>query len=441
MKLESGRSPLAAAWVFLVAGFGLLMLALLVGPRAPYERQVELCVVNVNIAGPFGVSLNCDSPGFMRPALDPSLLLDPDNVRQSRPGLVLLAAAIAYPLSPLASLTQRVGVNASHQTRGQEHIDSGLAKNFPAYLAYVALNFVIVLLSFYVLQLIAGPLITDGASAAIFVCLGLLMAACDPVKAFGWSPHTQMFNIFVPVFVVWASVRATQGALAERRFAVLIGLICGFGATAYPFFLIILPCLFVAGLAAIWSGASWRASAINFVIVAVLTVLPELLWYIFVKLKTGDFYQFEMHHDRQVVWMMDALAQGVPNLIAEWSKKFIQLFRELGAQVLPAAGLLFILAGVPVERRTWRGPVNLTAVLLCCLMVSLAGAAFYTTAGNIVWRLAYPIVPPLIVGFGVLLLTVINGLSPRGRWLIASACIVVTIAQVVALLVTHGPYS
>ena len=46
------------AWIWLVSAFAVFIAALLIGPRVPYERQAEFCVVNVKIGGPLGISLN-----------------------------------------------------------------------------------------------------------------------------------------------------------------------------------------------------------------------------------------------------------------------------------------------------------------------------------------------------------------------------------------------
>src|SRR5689334_373069 len=134
------EGPRMKAWIWLVAAFGIFVAALLIGPRVPYERQAEFCVVNVTIGGPLGISLNCDSPEYLRLAREPSALLEPANMRQSRPGLVLAAAALAAPLAPLADLARRVGVSASRPDIAQARIDDSLAQDFPGFLAYALLN-------------------------------------------------------------------------------------------------------------------------------------------------------------------------------------------------------------------------------------------------------------------------------------------------------------
>src|ERR1019366_10797319 len=92
-------------------------------------------------------------------------------------------------------------------------------RDLPAYLAYIALNIAILLAAFFVLRLIVRPWMShDGATRIIIAASGLVLIAYDVVKAFVWSPHTQMFNILVPVLALYATLRAWGGAMLNRRF-------------------------------------------------------------------------------------------------------------------------------------------------------------------------------------------------------------------------------
>jgi hypothetical protein len=75
------------------------MAGYLVGPRIVDDVQNEKCVGNISLPGPFGIHLNCDSPEFLALASEPAGLLKAKNYRQSRPGLILAAAALSAPLS------------------------------------------------------------------------------------------------------------------------------------------------------------------------------------------------------------------------------------------------------------------------------------------------------------------------------------------------------
>lgn len=428
------------------AALAILMIGFLVGPRVPESRQSEFCVVNVRIAGPFGVSLNCDSPEFLRLAREPSALLEPENTRQSRPGLIIAAAIIALPLSPLADLAQKAGIRAARPDIEPGRIENSLAKDFPGYAAYVGLNAGIVLLSFYIFQLVCGRSGRETQSGVILAAVCSLLAANDVVKAFIWSPHTQMFNIFVPVFAVWASVRASEGALFDWRFALLAGAITGLGVTAYPLFFVVTPCVLASGVVALifhWSRVRLWVVALNAFLLVVLTALPEGFWYLFVRYKTGGFYQHEMAGG-QVVWLITAWQQrGFSHLLAIWLEKFSQLLSLAAHQAAAIAALLIVVAAagildwarVSAELRL-RYPT-----FLCAILVAIVVASFYATTGLIAWRLAYAILPPLLVLAGGAVLTIAKTLPDNRRKVLVCACIAITLMQSVLVIVKSGPFS
>jgi 4-amino-4-deoxy-L-arabinose transferase-like glycosyltransferase len=279
----------------------------------------------------------------------------------------------------------------------------------------------------------------------MFGSLSFLLAANDVVKAFVWSPHVQMLNIFVPAFALWAAVRASEKALFERRFALLVGAITGLGATAYPLFVIVLPCVFAAGVAALirqWSRSALRALAVNFALLAALTLLPEALWYVFVTYRTGGFYQHELAGG-QVLWMSAAWQQGLGALLAAWTHKFTSLVELAARQAIPIAALVAIIA--VAMTRAWTEAARIARrqlpLLLCSAMVSLVTAAFYSSTGLITWRLAYAMLPPLIIAAGAMTLAVAAALAKHEQRMLAFACATVALLQAIFTIVKNGPYS
>ena len=427
------------------AGLFLLMLALLVGPPVPNNQQEHYCVVNAKLPGPFGVSMNCDSPEFMRLAREPSGLLEPLNTRQSRPGMVAAAAALAWTLSPLSGLANKLGIQAGRSDIDPKRIATSLAKDIPGYLAYIILNVVILLATFYFFRRICEPWADNSTSGIIILAaLGLMLVANDVVKAFVWSPHTQMFNILVPVFALYASMRAGAGALVERRFALWVGLAAGIGGTAYPLFVIVLPSVAVCAFVfAFRDGArtTWTQSGINLVLLAVLVFLPEALWYAFVRFKTGGFYQHEMVRYNEVVWMLDAWHEGVTTLAALWLSKLARLLWFAGLQAGPLAAVMIAVAALGLTNRSeaatrppfWR-------LVATAILVSALTAAFYASVGLIKARIAYSVIPALIVvaAAGALALTAQN--ITRRRTM-ACWCVAVAVIAAIYTVVKNGPYS
>jgi hypothetical protein len=430
-------------WLWLAAALAAIMLGLFVGPRVPDGRQAELCVVNVHLAGPFGISLNCDSPELMRLARDPAALLEPRNTRQSRPGLIGAAALLALPLAPLADLAERAGARAARADIDPGRVANSLAKDFPGYVAYISLNVAFLLLSFGLFRRICAPLVASAESTAIAVSMGVLLVANDVVKAFGWSPHTQMLNILVPIFALYACVRAVEGALASRRFAVLTGLTTGLGVTAYPLFFIVVPCVLAGGLASIvLHRRSIWGSAINLALLAALAVLPEGLWYTFVRIETGGFYQHEMALG-QVTWMLESARGGLGTMASAWLQNFIGLLDMAAGQAVPLAALLVVLAVAAIANPA----IAFTAVrrqaliIASSIMVAALVLAFYASVGLIIPRLAFAGIPPLMVAAGAAALAVSAGLNRAQRQALGLACLAIAVGQTILMIVKDGPYS
>ena len=438
---DHARGPICdrSVWWF-AAALIVLMLGLFVGPRIADDQQVKHCVVNVHLPGPFGISLNCDSPEFMRLAQHPDALLEPLNTRQSRPGLIAAAALLSWALSPLQSLADTLGIRARRHDIAPQRIANALAEDIPAYVAYIILNFATILAAFYLLRRICAPWSDDGTAAlVILTAVGFLLTTNDVVKTFMWSPHTELFNILVPVFALYASMRANAGALLEHRFAIWIGIITGLGGTAYPLFVIVLPCVAVCGLlfaATDGTRKTWIGSAVNFILLSVLSLAPEALWAGFVLLKTGAFYQHEMVRYNEVTWMLDAWHRSAGTLAAIWWDKFEHLLQFAALQAIPLLTVLLVVAALTIKKRSADHDASrsLWSLVLTALLVDAVTAVFYTCVGLIVPRLAYALIPALIVVAAATALLVAMH-DRRRRKILAYCCVGVALIAVSATVV------
>lgn len=440
------RDGAPRSWLLLVVPLLILMLGFLIGPRVPDNRQSEFCVVNVRIGGPLGISLNCDSPEFMRLAQQPSALLEVGNTRQSRPGLIIAASALALPLSPLTHLTSHLRIRASRTDIEPMRVESALATELPAYAAYVSLNAFLLVVAFYIFQLVSGTPTAYSGHILAFASVCFLLAANDVVKAFVWSPHTQMFNILVPVFAVWASIRASEGALAERRYAFGVASVIGIGITAYPLFAVALPCILIAGATALLRDRSReriRAFVVSSALVVALAALPEALWYLFVKYKTGGFYQHELAQG-QVSWMFEAWSTGGTSYVVElWLRNFAGLLRLAVQQAGPLAGVTAVL--IAVTAMNWpaasRAVRQRLPVIVCSVLVAVVICAFYSTTGLIVPRLAYGMIAALLPVPGAMLTAIAPYVSNGTRRAMFLLCVAIALVQSVLEVAKYGPYS
>jgi hypothetical protein len=422
-----------------------LLTGYLIGPRVTNNEQQSTCVGNVELAGPFGISLNCDSPQFMWLAREPAGLLTPQNPRQARPGLIFAAALLAAPLSvlvPAGGAPKPVDTGIQNPTE----ITESFTRDLPAYLAYVLLNIAILGASFFLLRKLIGRL--SGASLGtpetiIAVSAGLLLVANDVTKAFVWSPHTQAFNILVPVMAVYATVWTRSGALMDRRFAVGLGIAVGLGMMAYPVFIVVPICVLPPALMLIAREhvrpVRLRAM-VNLALLLALSILPSVLWYLFVRFTTGDFFHFEMAQG-EVVWMADAWTKGADVFARTWLFNAWQLLAAAAPQAVPVLILAVLTAAAAFRGSRTVALSSVSPAIAVGLYVSVAMLGFYASVGWIVDRLAYPMVPPLLVAAATVAVVVSLRLDGRGRRGLAIGAMVLAMAQIAYAVAKDGPWS
>ena len=437
-------------WPLFLLGFALLCLGLLIGPRLATEDEAGYnCVGSVALAGPFGFELNCDSPEFMWLARDPAGLVDHLNSRQSRPGLILLAALITAPLS-LAIPPDGPPTPVYQGLYDPLRVAATFDQDRPAYLAYILINLALVLASFYVLRRAIERRypVRTGAEAIIIAATGLLLVANDVTKAFLWSPHTQMFNILVPVLAVHATQRVVADGRIERAFAIAIGAVVGLGMTAYPAFVVIPVCMLlpaVAGMLRQPLAAARRRDLASLGLLVLLSAAPSALWYAYLRVAADQIFYAEFHL-REVVWMKDALAQGLQAFLGQWFGYLGELLAYAAPQALALVALIGWLAVTLViaVRRHRIALARLAAawpMLVIGLYVSCAMLGFYTCVGFIAPRLAYPAIPPLIVAAGATAIAIAQRLPARPRAILAAGCAAIALAQIIFVVVKPGPWS
>jgi hypothetical protein len=443
------RASRPPVWPCFLIGLALLCFGLLIGPRVPAVDAGYHCVGNVALKGPFGFGLNCDSPEFMWLAREPSALLDQRNSRQSRPGLILLAALIQ---APLAAILPADGppTPVYQGLYDPPRVAASLPQNRPAYFAYILLNFAILIATFHALSLVIrrnGPA-RDGPTAIILVATGLLIVANDVTKAFVWSPHTQMFNILVPVLAVYATQRVLAARRVERDFALGMGLIVGLGMTAYPFFVVIPVCILLPALVGLLretSAAARKRDVASLAGFLALGAIPAALWYAYVQATAGVIFNAELDL-REIVWMKDALEQGPGVLAAQWFGYLWELLGFAAPQALALGALVGWLAlGVLLARARDRLDLaQLSAavpIIAIGLYVSVAVVGFYTCVGWVAPRLAYPMIPPLIAAAGAAAVVLARRLPPASRSVLAGGCLAVAVAQMIYVVAKNGPWS
>ncbi len=286
-----------------------------IGPRTPNSLQKKYCVTNHKFAGPFGVSLNCDSWGFLEYAQKPRELLQKDNLRQSRPLEILLASLISQPLHLINSLDEK----------------SPTAFEKAEYIAYVSLNMLILLAGFWIYYILVNSkrqqttggtplsastnLTTKYQSLRIgTIAIATLLISNDIVKIYGWSADTEMFNILAPLLCLWALFVIIRNNSFGHISSYIFTLLAGLGITAYGSFLIFVPTMAVPGILILFRER-FRPKAIKRVglhgiALGLVFLTPTLLWYVIVKLTVGSYYIDTIHRKHIFMWIDSAIQHG-----------------------------------------------------------------------------------------------------------------------------------
>ena len=438
---------------FIIA-LGLVMLGLLIGPRVADKDQVEHCVVNVDLPGPFGLSLNCDSPEFMRLANNPSALLESNNTRTSRPAMILAASGIAATVAPLVPKPATIASAAARKDIDPARVASAMATMGAAYAAYLILNLLILSGAFLIMRqiMIEGAVAgvrsdhvpQSGLSHAV-TGFGLLLISNDVVKAFVWSPHTQMFNILAPILCIWILWMSWNDRLVGRWQAFPFALGIGFGVAAYATFSIGLICMLAPWLVRQWMRgfpAGLPRPALHAAALAGIALLPSVTWYLFVKITTGAFYVHEAKFN-QVIWIADAWRDGPLTFLSAWLGNVLDLTMMALPQLLSIAAAS---AWTIIMLRRSEQPILPTfkaagPVLVFCGVVAALFLAFYATVGFIRPRLAFGVIPPFVVAAGILALVAMRSVPARdSRTLGAGYAAIGSIAAAVTV-VKDGPWS
>lgn len=207
--------------------------------------------------------------------------------------------------------------------------------------------------------------------------------------------------------------------------------------------MIVLACVGVCALVfALRHGSRkiWSASIINIAVLTVLTFLPEALWVAFVRLKTGSFYQHEIVAHGEVVWMLDAWNQGLGTLVSIWLSKLASLLRMAAPQSIPLVAALMATLVISKWRNKRDAQPALLPLAATVALVSAMSDAFYTCVGFMVDRIAFSIVPPLIIAAAGSALAVTEGDYTRRR-ILAYCCVAIALVAAIYTVAKNGPYS
>lgn len=367
----------------------IFLVSLLIGPRQPDDIERKRCQINIYLKKPFGVTIDCDAPDFLETANDLKKLLHPEAVRQSRPGFIFLAKYVADIVRPLTNVLINHINPTSPTTRTQEFQKKGLTE-FPApFLSYAILNFLFLCLAF----VLAKQVVTNKRIAFSSACALLMLAFNDVIKVHFFSPHTQIFNIFLPALLIWTTHKIYNEDFFKKSQMYLLMALSGYGLTCYGTFLL-LPIVAVATEAI---RRILKNNKLNLTMndigklatFAVLFCMPMLLWSAYVISINGKIFFYEAEVCKQFFWIKTTYYEkGILALFAQWISNFYAALL-CGLKFIPITIILGAVSFGFMKKNNLTLTLKLKklAIFSCC--ISLLFITFFAFQGFFVPRLSF----------------------------------------------------
>ncbi len=429
------------------------LLALTLGPRLSTQGLQNHCATNMDFAGPFGFTLNCDSWDFMFAAKTPGRMFEHESVRQSRPGLPLLAHVISKPLQQIELLAARfdtsifplalVDIEAGGFLRkvDEKTLATAWNQNYAEYSAYLLLNIVFLLLGYLLYIRAVGD-------TTIGICvIGSLLFYNDLVKAFVLSPHTQIVMILAATACALTFRNGIRNGLNHPKRILLYAGLHGMALLILPVF-VLSAISWLLGVLCTWPGQhlsklTFKKILVSLIIALILLLFPYGFWYMLVKTTTGSFYSRETQQYFQLVWFLDGMLADPVNTLRRYLFNIWFFVQHFFSQGWPVLLIIVATIGASVSLATDRF-ANLRSNILVLsegLFLGLLFILFFSAVGQLEGRLAYPAIPPLIVAAGRLIQSTQH--SFKEPWIRISNLLLVGACAVVAghTLLKEGPFT
>lgn len=429
-----------------VTFFTALMCFLFFTPKVKREQQLDKCIINISIPGNIKYWINCDSPEFMRLAKDPSGLLERENTRQARPGLVILAYLLKFPLTiilkPIDNISDKLILKHPHLDEERFNFLKNNSKEFLSiYFSYISINIIVLFISLFIFIYFLSPYIFSWSLLFIFS----LLAFNPLIKAFFLSPHTQMFNIAYPLLSVMLMIRSLQGQFLNLKWVVGIYVILGFCMLIYSSCFAILPCMIIGSI--IYCIQNYKIYLIkniliNSILAFILISLPTILWMLYVIYVNGTFYNHEIEACNQLVWLQNAFNRGLGDFISTVFNNLHIFGIQTLIELKPALFLfgLGIVGAYIFNFNSKKFISNNKNLIISCMTSSIMFFLFYYLVGIYPWRIALIAMPPILLLGAKLYLEINKSAQPfQQKILFGGLCIIIGYLNI-SYVIQAGPY-
>lgn len=236
--------------------------------------------------------INCDSAVFMKDAQSPSRLFDGQSVYQDRPAHALFVWVMSNFLKVIGF------PNSSREVIGNSGGITLYQSTF--YLSYLIINLLILLVAVKLAINFVHPSDYKRATysnASSVLLIIFLVTGNELTKTFFWTPHSQMFNILLPVLALVLISNREKINTLKVFLSLTVGLVLLM--FFYPLFGLLLTILIYADYSKFWK----RALIVSAVLFGYL-LYPRVLEYL-----GGSYSNYAILKFRQYVWILDASKQ------------------------------------------------------------------------------------------------------------------------------------
>lgn len=234
------------------------------------------------------IVINCDSAQFMQDSQNPSRLLEAQTSYQDRPLYSLTARLLSNILTPIVPQSREFH-NAQHES---------IQFQYANFISFILLHSAVVLIGLFFLQRALPWLATVGQTdlkhfnnhTLLLYSLSTLIFLNDITKGFFWTPHTQVFNLFLISFSLY-SVKFFSGS--NKRWQVGLWFIAaGTLVFFYPLMVLLLVIPTVINLR-------------KYLLLSVATLVPYLIYPQILENFGGTYRNPQTADFKQFVWLFE----------------------------------------------------------------------------------------------------------------------------------------
>lgn len=246
----------------------------------------------LNLIASLNVLINCDSAVFMKDAQSPERLFDGQSVYQDRPGHALLVWIMSSFLKVFGfpNISREVVGNSGDLTLYQSAF----------YFSFLVINLLVLLLSVKLaLGFVYSGINKHGtySNAIIILIVTFIVAGNELTKTFFWTPHSQMFNILLPVIALVLLNNLKRIDTLQLFVSLTLGLVM---------LMFFYPLFGILSIVLIFSSYSqfWKRALIVFIALFGYLLYPKAL-----EFAGGSYSNYAILNFRQYVWILDAAKQ------------------------------------------------------------------------------------------------------------------------------------